>query len=451
MKRFFIIISIIALVIAINSCGNKKQESLEKYQLALSYYEKYYNNINQKVIKNDSLIAAFPKFIEIVRMLESLPEHMSDDEISLVSKTYHELSKIMFLKMSYNTQIDALKRALYYQEMNIDSNMMAILAADLAVTYSSITNDTTEIMHYIRLAEPYLDTTTDFIEPYLKVKSSLSTALYYIEDDDSSLMVERERIAFKNRRGLDTRRDSIALGMSLYYTPGCKMEAKPYLLKTFNIKEFPEIQRCVIMEFLADIYEEENNIDSMNLCNKYYETYFKLQEDRQRDDVLLSEQYYKYEVERDAKLNTLRKQKNKQERIILTSIIVLVILLASYIFVFNKKRYNKNIHQQKDIISNVLKQKVFAIYHKQKDNIYENILKEFNTFYPDTLEKFKDTYPYLTESQQAICLLSFLSFRTKEISLILNLRENTISKYRNYITKCTGVKSLDEIMRPFIN
>lgn len=450
MKKLFVIISALFFMLPLFCC-NHKQEHSETYLRALNYYEEGCNLIPDTVIKNDSLLKAFPKFIDAARLLEQLPEDMSKEEISLVSKTYHEISKIMFLKMSFNTMIDALKRALYYQEMNIDSNMMAILTADLAVTYSSITNDTTEIMHYIRLAEPYLDTTTDFIEPYLKVKTSLSTALYYIEDDDSSLLVERERIAFKNRRGLDTRRDSINLGMSLYYTPGCKMEAKPYLLKIFKIKEFPEIQRCVIMEFLADIYEEENNIDSMNLCNKYYETYFKLQEDRQRDDVYLSEQYDKYEVERDAKLNTLRKQKNKQKRIIFTSIIGLVILLASYIFVFNKKRYNKNIHQQKDIISNVLKQKVFAIYHKQKDNVYENILKEFNTFYPDAFEKFKGTYPYLTESQQAVCLLSFLSFRIKEIALILNLRENTISKYRNSIIKSTGVKSLEDIMRPFTN
>jgi DNA-binding CsgD family transcriptional regulator len=189
----------------------------------------------------------------------------------------------------------------------------------------------------------------------------------------------------------------------------------------------------------------------MNLCNKYYETYFKLQEDRQLDDAYLSEQYYKYKAEHEAKLDTLRKQKNKQERIILTSIIVLVILLASYIFVFNKKQYNKNILEQEDIIYNALRQHVVTIYHKQKDNVYENILKEFNTFYPDAFEKFKSTYPHLTESQHAVCLLSFLSFRIKEIALILNLRENTISKYRNSIIKSTGVKSLEDIMRPFTN
>lgn len=450
MKKLFVIISALFFMLPLFCC-NHKQEHSETYLRALNYYEEGCNLIPDTVIKNDSLLKAFPKFIEAARLLEILPEDMSKEEISLVSKTYHEMYKIMFSKMSFNTMIDALKRALYYQEMNIDSNMMAILTADLAVTYSSTTNDTTEIMHYIRLAEPYLDTTTDFIEPYLKVKSALSTALYYIEDDDSSLLVDRERIAFKNRRGLDTRRDSVGYGMNLYYTPGYKLEAKPYLLKVFNIKVFPEIQRCVIMKYLADIYEEENNIDSMNLCNKYYETYFKLQEDRQLDDAYLSEQYYKYKAEHEAKLDTLRKQKNKQKRIILTSIIVIVILLASYIFVFNKKQYNKNILEQEDIIYNALRQHVVTIYHKQKDNIYENILKEFNTFYPDALEKFKDTYPYLTESQQAICMLSFLSFRTKEISLILNLRENTISKYRNYITKCTGVKSLDDIIRPFIN
>lgn len=450
MKKLFVIISALFFMLPLFCC-NHKQEHSETYLRALNYYEEGCNLIPNTVIKNDSLLKAFPKFIEAARLLEILPEDMSKEEISLVSKTYYEMSKIMFLKMSRNTQIDALKRALYYQEMNIDSNMMAILAADLALTYSSTTNDTTEIMYYIRLAEPYLDTTTDYIEPYLKVKTALSTALYYIEDDDSSLRVERERIAFKNRRGLDTRRDSVAYGMCLYDTPGYKLEAKPYLLKTFNIKEFPEIQRCVIMEYLADIYEEENNIDSMNLCKKYSESYFKLQENRHRDDLYLSEHYDKYKIELEAKLDTLRKQKNKQKRIILTSIIVLVILLASYIIVFNKKQYNKNILEQEDIIYNALRQHVVTIYHKQKDNVYENILKEFNTFYPDALEKFKDTYPYLTESQQAICMLSFLSFRTKEISLILNLRENTISKYRNSILKSTSVKSLDEIMRPFTN
>ena len=189
----------------------------------------------------------------------------------------------------------------------------------------------------------------------------------------------------------------------------------------------------------------------MNLCKKYYETYFKLQENRQRDDLQLTEQYDKYKIELKAKLDTLRKQKNKQKRIILTSIIIVVVLLASYIFIFNKKQYNKNILEQEKIINNVLRQKVFAIYHKQKDNIYENILKEFNTFYPDAFEKFKGTYPHLTESQQAVCLLSFLSFCIKEIALILNLRENTISKYRNSIIKSTGVKSLEDIMRPFTN
>ncbi len=450
MKKLFVIISAIFLMLSFFCC-NHKQEHSEAYLKALNYYEEGCNLIPDTVIKNDSLLKAFPKFIEAARLLEILPEDMSKEEISLVSKTYHEMSKIMFSKMSNNTQIDMLRRALYYQEMNIDSNMMAILTADLAALYSSTTNDTTEIMHYIRLAEPYLDTTTDFIEPYLKVKTALSTALYYIEDDDSSLMVDRERIAFKNRRGLDTRRDSVGYGMNLYYTPGYKLEAKPYLLKIFKIKEFPEIQRCVIMEFLANIYEEENNIDSMNLCKKYSESYFKLQEDRQRDDVLLSEQYYNYKIELEAKLDILSKQKNKQKRIIYTSVVIVVILLASYIFVFNKKQYNKNTHKLEEKINKALRQKAFTIYYKQKDNIYENILKEFNTFYPDAFEKFKGTYPHLTESQQAICLLSFLSFRTKDIAIILNLRENTISKYRNSIIKSTDVKSLDEIMRPFVN
>lgn len=44
----------------------------------------------------------------------------------------------------------------------------------------------------------------------------------------------------------------------------------------------------------------------------------------------------------------------------------------------------------------------------------------------------------LTETEQKICLLSFLSFRVKEIAHVLNLRENTVSKYKSSISKKNG-------------
>ena len=86
MKKFFVIISALFFMLPLFCC-NHKQEHSETYLRALNYYEEGCNLIPDTVIKNDSLLKAFPKFIEAARLLEILPEDMSKEEISLVSKT----------------------------------------------------------------------------------------------------------------------------------------------------------------------------------------------------------------------------------------------------------------------------------------------------------------------------------------------------------------------------
>lgn len=449
MNKLFHILSVITLLISFVSCGNKK-ERLETYQQALSYYEKGLNKIktDNEVIHNDSLIDAFSKFIESLRLLEKLPEDMNNDEISLASKAYYQLSYILFHKMIPGTQIDALEMALYYQEMNIDTNMMATLCADLALIYP-VMGDMESARYYIKLAEPYLDTTSDYLEPYLKIKSSLASIFYGEEEDDSFFRVEHERIAFKYRRGMDVRKDSVALGISMFDIPEYKHKAKPYLLKVFEIDKFPKIQRYIVMDMLAEIYEEENNIDSMELCKKSYESYIKAEDKRFTDEKILIGQYDTYEKERDAKLEDLRKHKVKERRILYFFVIITLVTFVAYLLIKTSKRYKKNITKQRDVTDNVLRQHVYEIYFRQKDDVFQSILKEFNTFYPDAYNRFKDAFGNLTETEQKICLLSFLAFRVKEIAHILNLRENTVSKYRNSIIKKTEMK-IEEILRSFI-
>ena len=449
MNKLFHILSVITLLISFVSCGNKK-ESSENYQQALSYYEKGINKIktDNEVIHNDSLIDAFSKFIESLRLLEKLPEDMNKEEISLASKAYYQLSYILFHKMIPDTQIDALEMALYYQEMNIDTNMMATLCADLALIYP-VMGDMESARYYIKLAEPYLDTTSDYLEPYLKIKSSLASIFYGEEEDDSFFRVEHERMAFKYRRGMDVRKDSVALGISMFDIPEYKLKAKPYLLKVFGIEKFPEISRCVVMDMLAEIYEEENNIDSMELCKKSYETYIKVEEKRLTDENKLIGQYDTYKKDRDAKLEDMRQQKDKQKRISYSFVILILVIFVAYMLIKTSKRHKKNITKQKDVTDNALRQHVYEIYFRQKDDVFQSISKEFNTFYPDAYNRFKDAFGNLTETEQKICLLSFLAFRVKEIAHILNLRENTVSKYRNSIIKKTEMK-IEEIMRSFI-
>lgn len=277
----------------------------------------------------------------------------------------------------------------------------------------------------------------------------MASIFYGEEEDDSFFRVEHERMAFKYRRGMDVRKDSVALGISMFDIPEYKLKAKPYLLKVFGIEKFPEISRCVVMDMLAEIYEEENNIDSMELCKKSYETYIKVEEKRLTDENKLIGQYDTYKKDRDAKLEDMRQQKDKQKRISYSFVILILVIFVAYMLIKTSKRHKKNITKQKDVTDNALRQHVYEIYFRQKDDVFQSISKEFNTFYPDAYNRFKDAFGNLTETEQKICLLSFLAFRVKEIAHILNLRENTVSKYRNSIIKKTEMK-IEEILRSFI-
>ena len=274
----------------------------------------------------------------------------------------------------------------------------------------------------------------------------MSTIYYYNENkEESSFIIVNEIIAFKHRRGLDTKRDSVTLGMLMSVTPSYEHKAKPYLLKVFETDEIPEVSRCYIIKLLADIYEEENNIDSMVFCRKHHEPYIEKENSRLSDEVYISNIYNNYKTERDAKIKTLREEKNKKKKrlIVTISLIVAVTTVASLTYIF--RRNKKNLNKQKDIAGNALQQHVQMIYREQKDNMYQEILKEFTSVYPDALDKLKKTYPELTDTELSVCMLSFFSFRVKDIANILKLRENTVSKYRSSIIKKTEAKDITKI------
>ena len=93
MKRLLNIIPVIVFISFVmvfsNSCINKsKQEQSETYLTAKKYFKDAYRMLNKDIVDNDSIVDAFPKLIEVLRLLEVLPEDMTIDEMSLVSTTY---------------------------------------------------------------------------------------------------------------------------------------------------------------------------------------------------------------------------------------------------------------------------------------------------------------------------------------------------------------------------
>ena len=115
-----------------------------------------------------------------------------------------------------------------------------------------------------------------------------------------------------------------------------------------------------------------------------------------------------------------------------------------------KQQLQKNYDDKERLSIEALRMRMQTIYKERNDNLYNRLITDFSTVYPKALSEFSAAHPELTDTEHAICLLSFFSFRVKEIAYILDLRENTVSKARIAIKKKTGTDDLAELIRPFI-
>ena len=125
-------------------------------------------------------------------------------------------------------------------------------------------------------------------------------------------------------------------------------------------------------------------------------------------------------------------------------IAVVLIAMASVAAVYYgwKKRH---INTLKDKDYENLRLKGRAIFSDRHNNKMERIRNEFNAAYPEALAKLSAAHPELSDTELDICVLSFFSFRLKETSEIMHLRENTVAKYRTAIKKKTGEENLEKI------
>ena len=144
---------------------------------------------------------------------------------------------------------------------------------------------------------------------------------------------------------------------------------------------------------------------------------------------------------------------------------VLVFLAMAATFAVYHRVYRKRMTRKHEAIERDLQQahgalemqaqetlraKVQAIYDDKHNNTFNRILEVFNAAYPDALTKLKAIHLDLNETELDICVLSMFPFRTKEIADILDLRENTVSKYRTAIRKKTQADSFEALWKRFL-
>jgi tetratricopeptide (TPR) repeat protein/DNA-binding CsgD family transcriptional regulator len=76
---------------------------------------------------------------------------------------------------------------------------------------------------------------------------------------------------------------------------------------------------------------------------------------------------------------------------------------------------------------------------KSIDEVWEVMLHTFNEACPGNAEKIRRKFPSLTEPEFRICILTYAEFTINEISIILNLKHNTVFTYRKDLRKKLGI------------
>ena len=445
---------------SVMSCGRMPQRASEADLLeAKAYYDSGFVCLQQ-----DSLLQAFPHFVQVAGNLEYLPEDMTDEEMLLASRAYYQMAYVFRRKMANNAEIDALRWALAYQRLVQDTTWMVRSSLELANAFSTL-KESDSARYYYDFVMPYLDTVAGDLNDYFAAQLVLSDLYYDQHQFDSCFMVQRNTIAFKTRRGMSATNDSVSLGIGMYHSP-YRLEAKPYLLKVLDMQT-GDLERSAIMSLLEQIYEEEGNADSAAFCHSFNKTYVKAESDRVSDGMLAVKQYENYKAERDARLTDLREQKQayKTNRLRAVSVVAALLLLAAAAFVVYHRVYRKKMTQANEAIqrdlqaahgaleaqaSEALRMKVQAIYDDKRNNTFNRILEVFNEAYPEALTKLKAAHPDLSDTELDICVLSMFPFRTKEIADILDLRENTVSKYRTSIKKKTQTDSFEALWERYL-
>lgn len=289
------------------SCGNKKEPvPAEVMEQAQNQYDSGF-----VCLQENSLLSALPHFFEVAHSLERLPEDMTDEEMLLASKAYYQMANVFGPKMVHNAEIDALHQALSYQNAIHDTVWMVRSCLQLASALE-VVQENDSASFYLHRVMPLLDTVSGDVEDYISARQLLSFLFFDNRQIDSCLVTQRQLIVFKARRGMDTKNDSVSMGINLFFA-GRHEASKAYLLKVLEA-DYGDVERGAIMSLLGQIYEEENKPDSAALFHGFNPTYVEAESERVSDGMLALKQYEQFKAERDARLGALREQMATRKR-----------------------------------------------------------------------------------------------------------------------------------------
>jgi len=228
------------------------------------------------------------------------------------------------------------------------------------------------------------------------------------------------------------------------------------------------------LEYLNEVYEALGDTTKMNECARLLAQYPHPIGAFAPVTSELTELFNNYIQKKQEAETLLKRQQSVRRNILMVSLVALAILALVLVLLVTRKchkqaeanlreahqRQREAFDQQREAFSQqlneaqaALKEKTFEDLVKETKALYDKgghphkgILEAFNKAYPDVYEKLKSTYPDLTEQERDLLVFNFLRFRIKEEAEILELSQNTVTKYRSDLIKKVGKNPVSDLL-----
>lgn len=429
--------------------------------------------------ERDSVVSACKAYLKALELMET---HFPDLALQRSTATYGTTALpsnrlLWFMDLTY-CRLEVLFSKQFMQEPAIVCCKRA-LAIDTICSFNPYNTSSLFLnlgLQYNKLyelnKEPYLADTAEYYfnealrhlpdtnnRIFIDVVTQLELLKINMGQDFEPSIIVLKRIAAQTLDETERLCSYLAIG-SIYHSYNQYDSALVYLTPVFENKKDPYRQR-VVAPYLHEIYLNTGDTVKAALCARYIVDNTATEGESNAQVSTLNELYQQHQQwERDRAKEEERQRTARHSRWIWMAIAGLLLLVAIAIVVA-RRGYGKRLKLQQEELGKQLEAaqdalkvkekdalftKVNAIYQDKLGNKAKRIFEAFNEAHPDAVSKLKASYPDLTDTEVDICVLSHFAFRVKEIADILELRENTVAKYRSSIKKKTQIRDAESLM-----
>ena len=451
-----------------DNSGNAFLSARAHYMNGVGYYER------------DSVVSACKAYLKALELMETHFPNIATQHISathgatsissdllfwFMDLTYCRLEGLFSKQFMQEPAIVCCKRALAFDTIcSFNTYNTPALFLNLGLQYNKLYElnkepylaDTAE--YYFNEALRHLPDTNNRI--FIDVVTQLELLKINMGQDFEPPIIVLKRIAAQTLDETERLCSYLAIG-GIYHSYNQYDSALVYLTPVFENKKDPYRQR-VVAPYLQEIYLNTGDTVKAALCARYIVDNTATEGESNAQVSTLNDLFQQHlQWELDRAKEEERQRAARHSRWIWMAIAGLLLLLAIAIVVA-RRGYGKRLKLQQEELGKQLEAaqdalkvkekdalftKVNAIYQDKLSNKAKRIFEAFNEAHPDAVSKLKASYPDLTDTEVDICVLSHFAFRVKEIADILELRENTVAKYRSSIKKKAQIDSVEVLMK----